>query len=73
MRSLRLLCLLPLAYIIWWFYALFTWLIPSLSTPISDIANATWWSVISVILFLVGGIIVLVIAFIAFFVILLAD
>jgi len=71
MNCQRLLCLAPLAYIIWWFYTLFAWLIPSLSSPISEIVNATWWGIISVILFLVGGIIVLVIAFIAFFIILL--
>ena len=73
MNLMKLSALLPLAYIIWWFYALFTWLIPSMSVPIGDIVHATWWGIISTILFLTGGIFLLIICFIVFLIILFGD
>ena len=66
----KLWVLAPLAYILWWFYELFTWLIPSLSTPIGEIANATWWGIISAALFLTLGIFTLIVCFIMLYVIL---
>jgi len=73
MSWVRLLCLIPLAYIVWWFYELLAWIIPVASEPIAGLANATWLQLILVILFFSLGIIALIIAFIAFFVILLSD
>lgn len=64
----RFLVLIPLAYIVWWFYSLFFWLIPSLNVPIADVVHATWWGIISVILYLTLGIFALVIAFILVFI-----
>jgi hypothetical protein len=74
----RLFALFPLAYIVWWFYALalVTWLIPAANMPIGNIGNiahATWWNLISVVLFLTGGIVLLIICFAIFFMILTED
>ena len=59
----KLIALLPLAYIVWWFYALLIWVIPILSTPFGSINWQTFsiWSIVSVILFFTGGIIMLII------------
>ncbi len=73
MNYARLFCLIPLAYIVWWFYKLFTWIVPAASGSIGEIGNATWIQIISIVLFCSLGIIVLIVAFIAFFIILLAD
>jgi hypothetical protein len=73
MNYARLLSLLPLAYIVWWFYELITWIIPAASGSVSGIVNASWIELICIILFFSGGLVLLIIAFIAFFIILLAD
>lgn len=68
----KLWALLPLAYIVFWFYLLITWAIPALSVPIKDIVNATWWQGISMVLFWIG-VVPLFFAFVAFYFILTGD
>ena len=63
----KLLALLPLAYIVWWFYTLATWLIPIFNTSVTHI-NWTLGLIIGIPLFLIGGIFLLIVCcmFIAF-------
>ena len=51
----------PLAYIIFWVYALFTWIIPTWNVTLGDILSLTLWSIIGSILFFVPGIILLIV------------
>jgi len=69
----RLLALLPLAYIIWWFYTLFAIIIPWLSTAIGETLSMTWLQIVGVILFFMIGIPVLIIVVFVFFMILCVD
>jgi hypothetical protein len=69
----RLLALLPLAFIVWWFYALLTTVIPCLNVAISETLSMTWLQIVGVILFFVLGIPVLIISFIFFILILCVD
>jgi hypothetical protein len=68
------LCVLPLIYVVAWFYFLITWLIPILNVPFSQygshFASFSLWTIISIVLFLVPGIILLIIAVVLFFMIL---
>lgn len=66
----RLLALPAIAYIIWWFYALFTWLIP--------VWNVSWnaltlWTIVGGLVFIIGGGIILIVALIVAGACLLAD
>jgi len=51
----------PLAYIIFWFYALVAWIIPTWNVTLGDILSLTLWSIIGSILFFVPGIILLIV------------
>lgn len=70
MQLYRLLALFPLAYIILWFYALFAWAIPTLSTQLS---NVTLGTIGAIVIFFTGGIIVLLITIFLFFLIMVGD
>ena len=72
----RLFCLLPLAYVIWWIYALITWLIPMWSIPFnhaSQFGNLSIISIVGSIVFVIGGGILFVFCVILFVMILIAD
>ena len=58
MNPVRLVGLLPLAYIVWWICALFFNIIPMLNVGWAQI---TAWTIVATILFFAGGIILLVI------------
>lgn len=73
MNYARLLSILPLAYIVWWFYELITWIVPAASGSVSGIVNTTWIELICIILFFSGGLILLIIAFVAFVIMLFTD
>ena len=71
MNLLKLVALLPLAYIIWWFYALLTTMIPWLNVSFSSILSMTILQIVAIILFFTLGIVGLIASFIFFFAILL--
>lgn len=52
MSSIKFLIFIPFAYLIWWFYTLFSWLIPLTSTLLVDLNLSM---VFSIILFIVLG------------------
>jgi hypothetical protein len=69
----RLLALLPLAYIIWWFYTLFIVIIPWLNIAIGEtLSSMTWLQIVGIVFFFSLGIVGLIFAFIFFVMILVA-
>jgi len=61
MNPARLLSLFPLAYIVFWFYAFIVYFMP--------LWNQTWeqltmWTIVSSVLFLTGGLLLLIACFI---------
>ena len=66
--------ILPIIYIVVWFYELFTFEIPTLSIHLSDFLSMTLWQIVGVILFIVPCTIPLIIlAFFAAIVLLATD
>ena len=47
------LAIFPLIYIVAWFYSLFTFIIPTLSTHLGDFLSLTLWQIVGTILFFV--------------------
>ncbi|MFA5307427.1 MAG: hypothetical protein WC365_08320 [Candidatus Babeliales bacterium] len=66
----RLIALLPLAYIIAWFYILFTW-VPSVTNVAWN--SITLWTIVGLLAFFIGGGILLIVCFVFFFAFLMVD
>ena len=64
MTPWRLTALLPLAYIVWWIYALITSIIPWLNVAVGDSLSLTWLQIAGTILFFTFGVVGLIICFV---------
>lgn len=60
----------PLAYIVWWFYALITSIVPWLNTAVEASLSLTWLQIVGIFLFFTLGVAGLVVCFVLLIVIL---
>ena len=62
----RLISLISLAYIVWWFYTLIATIIPTYSQPLNQLGEITVWFIVGTTLFLTLGVALLIIAIAGF-------
>jgi len=70
MGTIRLIALLPLAYIIAWFYCLFTWVPAATNVAWNTI---TLWTIVGLLAFFIGGGILLILSIVIFIAFLTVD